>query len=164
MSISTADLSDQFPEDVKIVLPVLGQMFMHYGAFRQFSGMIATIKCFEDNSKVAEQVKTSGNGRVLVVDGEASMRCSLLGDQLAETAAVNGWSGILINGCLRDVELLAEMPIGVMALASVPRKTIKRDLGEIGLTLNFADSNFVPGHFLYADETGIILAANDLLA
>ena len=40
----------------------------------------------------------------------------------------------------------------------------KKGIGEKDLTVNFADVEFVPGHYLYADEDGIIVSPHDLLA
>ena len=158
--VSTPDLSDQFDKQINIVKP----LFTHYGGLKQGFGQITTIACFEDNSLVAEQVKLPGHGGVLVVDGQASLRCSLLGDQLAAAAIDNGWSAILINGCLRDVEIISPMSLMVMALASIPRKTVKTGKGSLNVPLNFAGVTFYPGHYLFADETGIIVAENNLLA
>ena len=76
MTLSTPDLCDQYGDAVQVADPV----FKHFGANTRFGGEVETIKCFEDNSKVAEMVKTPGNGRVLVVDGGASPRRSLLGE------------------------------------------------------------------------------------
>ena len=132
--VSTPDLSDQFDKQINIVKP----LFTHYGGLKQGFGQITTIACFEDNSLVAEQVKLPGHGGVLVVDGQASLRCSLLGDQLAAAAIDNGWSAILINGCLRDVEIISPMSLVVMALASIPRKTIKAGKGSLNVPLSFA--------------------------
>tara|TARA_B100000767_G_C19749733_1_gene530190 strand:- start:1751 stop:2248 length:498 start_codon:yes stop_codon:yes gene_type:complete len=158
--VSTPDLCDQFDQQIDIVAPI----FRHYGGVQQAYGQIATVACFEDNSLVAEQVKLPGKGRVLVVDGGASMRCSLLGDQLAATAIDNGWSAILINGCLRDVEIIVSMPILIMALASVPRKTIKAGKGKLNMPVEFGGVSFEPDHYLFADQTGIIVAKDNLLA
>ena len=157
--VSTPDLSDQFDKQINIVKP----LFTHYGGLKQGFGQITTIACFEDNSLVAEQVKSPGYGGVLVVDGEASLRCSLLGDQLAAIAIENSWSAILINGCLRDVEIIAPMPLVIMALASIPRKTVKAGKGNLNIPISFAGVTFHPGHYLFADETGIIVAENNLL-
>jgi len=157
--ISTPDLSDKFDQQVNIVQP----LFTHYGGLKQGYGKITTITCFEDNSLVSEQVKSLGHGGVLVVDGGASLRCSLLGDQLVAIAIENGWSAILINGCLRDVEIIAPMPLVVMALTSIPRKTVKAGKGILNVPVSFAGVTFQPGHYLFADETGIILAENNLL-
>lgn len=162
-SISTPDLCDLHEAEPDAKLSVVEPMFLHYGGLKAFSGQISTVCCFEDNSKVAEKVKSPGEGKVLVVDGAASMRCSLLGDQLAAAAIKNGWAGILINGCLRDVEIIKPMPLGVMALASIPRKTVKAGQGETDIEVSFAGTRFIPGYYLYADETGILVAAKDLL-
>ena len=157
--VSTPDLSDQFDQAVNIVQP----LFTHYGGLKQGYGKITTIACFEDNSLVAEQVKSPGHGGVLVIDGEASLRCSLLGDQLTTLAIANGWSVILINGCLRDVEIIAPMSLVIMALTSIPRKTVKAGKGKLNVPVSFAGVTFHPGHYLFADETGIIVAETNLL-
>ena len=158
--ISTPNLSDQFDQKVNIVEP----LFRHYGSLKQGYGQITTIACFEDNSLVSEQVKSPGEGRILVVDGGGSLRCSLLGDQLASAAIKNGWSGILINGCLRDVEIIAPMQLAIMALASIPRKTVKRGKGNLNVPVSFAGVTFHPDNYLFIDETGILVAESNLLA
>ena len=157
--VSTPDLSDQFDQQVDIVEP----LFMHYGGLKQGYGQITTIACFEDNSLVAEQVKLPGEGRALVVDGGGSLRCSLLGDQLAAIAIENGWSAILINGSLRDVEVIAPMPLVVLALASIPRKTVKAGQGNLNVPISFAGVTFYPNHYLFVDETGILVSEKNLL-
>lgn len=157
MSWTTPDLCDLHP-DVQVAEP----LFRDFGGSRRFAGRIVTIRCFEDNSRVREQVGSDGRGKVLVVDGGASVRKSLFGDMLAELAVGNGWSGLLINGGVRDVEALAALPLGVKALAATPMKTEKRGLGEVGVPVNFAGVDFVPGHWLYADANGVIVAATEL--
>jgi len=163
IQISTPDLCDQYEADPQVELQVGVPLLSHYGATQAFCGEISTVKCFEDNSLVAQQVKSAGLGRVLVVDGGASMRCSLLGDQLAAAALENGWAGIVINGCIRDVEIIAPMAIGVMAIASIPLKTVKAGQGTIDIPINFAGVAFSAGHYLYADQTGILVSDSDLL-
>ncbi|MGK0499053.1 MAG: regulator of ribonuclease activity A [Oceanicoccus sp.] len=159
MPISTPDLCDEFGDQVQVADPV----FKHYGALRRFGGQVVTVKCFEDNSKVSELVKTAGQGRVLVVDGGASKRRSLLGDNLARAAQQNGWSGIVIYGSIRDVEDIADMAIGVMALGCIPRKTEKRSLGDVEVKLHIAGLRIKPGDYLYADGSGVIIAARALI-
>ncbi|MBW2940776.1 ribonuclease E activity regulator RraA [Zhongshania aquimaris] len=157
-TVSTPDLCDEHGDKVRVIE---GQ-FRHYGGKQNFSGQIATIKCFEDNSKVAERVKEAGNGRVLVIDGGASPRRSLLGDNLAKAAVDNGWAGIVIYGYLRDVEEIAPMPIGIMALGSVPRKTEKLGDGRCDVQIEFGGSIIRPGEYLYADLSGIIVSEKAL--
>ncbi len=158
MRWTTPDLCDNHPE-VAVADPV----FRDYGGKPAFCGRIVTIDCFEDNSRVRDLVGTDGRGKVLVVQGGGSLRRSLLGDMLAERAVANGWSGLLINGCARDVEALAKLPLGVKALAACPVKTDKLGVGEVDVEVSFAGVTFSPGHWLYADRNGVIVAEGDLL-
>jgi regulator of ribonuclease activity A len=154
----TPDLCDAYPELIQVVEP----MFNNYGAIESFGGEIVTVKCFEDNSKVKELVDTNGVGKVMVVDGGGSLRHALLGDMLAEKAAKNGWEGIIINGCIRDVDVIMETELGVQALATHPLKTDKRGLGDINVDVKFGGVVFQPGHYVYADNNGVIVSPQPL--
>jgi regulator of ribonuclease activity A len=152
-TICTPDLCDEYPE-VAVVDPI----FSNFGGLEAFGGEIVTVKCFEDNSVVKDQVGLPGNGRVLVVDGGGSMRNALLGDMLAEKAAENGWAGIIVYGCIRDVDVIMETGLGVQALGTHPRKTEKRGLGDLNVPVTFGGVTFRPGAFVYADNNGIIVS------
>ena len=159
MTISTPDLCDEFPQQVQVVEP----MFINYGGRESFGGEIVTIKCFEDNSLVRELVAEPGAGKVLVVDAGGSMRRACLGDQLAEKAQVNGWEGVIMYGCIRDVDEIAALSLGVQALGSHPMKTEKRGLGDRDVAVTFGGVTFRPGEFVYADNNGIIVASKALI-
>ncbi len=154
----TADLYDEHGDNLQVCLPML----RHFGGQRNFHGEIKTLKCHEDNSLVAELLGEPGQGRVLVVDGGGSLRCALLGDRLAQKGVDNGWAGVVIYGCLRDAADIGDMPLGAMALAANPRKSVKRDVGEVDLILHFADVTFRPGEWLYADEDGVVVSPTNL--
>lgn len=157
-TIITPDLCDEFSTELQVMQPAL----KHYGGKTNFYGEVVTIACFEDNSKVGKTLRNeNGKGKVLVVDGGGSLRRALLGDMIAEAAIENEWEGVIINGCLRDVEMIRAMNLGVMALASIPLKTVKRDLGDINVPVSFLSVNIEPGNYIYADETGVIVAARD---
>lgn len=157
-SFATADLCDHFSETLQIV----EENFGDFGGRAMFHGEIATILAFEDNSLVREAVSSPGAGKVLVVDGGGSMRRAMLGDNLAAKAVENGWAGIVINGCIRDSAEIGEMDLGVKALGTHPLKTEKKGLGEAGVTVRFSGVDFAPGHYLYADEDGIVVSATAL--
>jgi len=159
MTFKTADLCDDHEGKVSVAEP----LFADFGGNISFCGKIFTIKCFEDNSLVREAQKTPGEGRVLVIDGGGSIRRALVGDLLAQAGADNNWSGIVVNGCIRDSEVIATIKIGCKALGTLPMKTDKKGIGEQDLSVHFADVDFVPGHYLYADEDGIIVSADNLL-
>ncbi|WP_226703047.1 ribonuclease E activity regulator RraA [Microbulbifer elongatus] len=157
--ISTPDLCDEYPELVSVVEP----MFVNYGGREQFGGEIVTIKCFEDNSLVRELVAEPGTGKVLVVDAGGSMRRACLGDMLAEKAVANGWEGILMYGCIRDVDAISELQLGVQALGSHPMKTDKKGIGERDIAVTFGGVTFKPGEYLYADNNGVIVSPQSLM-
>lgn len=158
MRISTPDLCDEHGAIVQVVEP----MFCGYGGRAQFGGRISTIKCFEDNSLVREAVAEPGRGRVLVVDAGGSMRRACLGDQLAGKAVANGWEGILMYGCIRDVDEIGELDIGVQALGTHPMKTDKKGVGERDLPVTFGGVTFRPGEYIYADNNGVVVSATAL--
>jgi regulator of ribonuclease activity A len=158
MDTATTELSDEFGEKLQACQP----LFRDFGVARRFSGPIATIKCFEDNSLVREAVAEPGHGRILVVDAGGSMRRAVLGDLLAQKAVDNGWRGFVIHGCIRDSAAIALMPIGVKALGTHPVKTDKRGEGQRDIIVRFADATFAPGAWVYADEDGILVAPHQL--
>jgi regulator of ribonuclease activity A len=152
------ELCDHFEELVQVVEPMFGS----FGGRGAFGGEIVTIKAFEDNSKVREQVALPGEGKVLVVDGGGSMRRAMLGDMLAEKAADNGWEGIVIYGCIRDVNAIADLDLGVQALGSHPLKTEKRGLGDVNVPVTFGGVTFRPGDYVYGDNNGLLVSAQKL--
>jgi len=158
MKFVTPDLCDAYPELVKTVEPG----FANYGGVDSFGGEIVTVKCFEDNSKVKELVDEPGEGRVMVVDAGGSFRCAMLGDMLAEKAVKSGWAGIIMYGCVRDVDVLAELELGVQALGSHPMKSLKKGIGEVGIDVTFGGVTFKQGEYVYADNNGIITSPEPL--
>lgn len=155
---ATADLCDAHGAAVQVVEP----FFRDYGGARSFSGPIATVKVRDDNTSVRALLETAGGGRVLVVDGGGSLNCALVGDQLARLGVQNGWAGVVVYGCVRDVAELEKIPLGVKALGSNPRRSEKKSPGEVNLSVTFAGATFEPGHILYADADGIVTAAEPL--
>ena len=159
MEFKTADLCDAHSEIIHIAHPGM----LSYGGNARFAGRIATIKLFEDNSLLRDMLNNSGEDKVIVVDGGGSMRCALLGDMLAGKAANNNWNGLVINGCIRDSADIAKMNIGIRALGTHPLKSIKRGIGEVNVPVSFSNVEYIPGHYLYADEDGIIVAPEALI-
>ncbi|MCG3201074.1 MAG: putative 4-hydroxy-4-methyl-2-oxoglutarate aldolase [Gammaproteobacteria bacterium] len=158
MSFTTPDLYDAHEKDVQVAEP----LFRNYGGAGRFSGSIATLRLHEDNSLVRTALEAPGNGRVLVIDGGGSLRCALVGDQLAVLAAKNGWAGIVVNGCIRDSVEIGRMDIGIKALNTNPRKSVKNGAGDRDVPVTFAGVTFRPGEFVYADEDGLLVCARRL--
>lgn len=153
MSYATTDIADALDTQAQVAAPI----FHHFGGRNRFQGPIKTLKVFEDNTKVREILESPGEGRVLVVDGGASPRCALVGGNLGQLGVDNGWAGIVVYGYVRDAAELGAQAIGIMALGTHPRKSVKRNSGDFDLDLSFADLRLKPGDWLYADEDGIVV-------
>lgn len=152
-AVATADLSDELDRDVQVIEPPWND----YGGNIAFSGPAATVRCHDDNSKVREMLESPGEGRVLVVNGGASVQCALLGDMLGDLAVANGWTGVIVNGCIRDSQAIGKLPLGVKARATHPRKSVKAGKGETQVTLAFGGVTITPGDVIYADADGILV-------
>jgi regulator of ribonuclease activity A len=159
MSNKTADICDQYSDRLRIASP----LFFDYGGRRVFEGSVVTVKVFEDNSLVRQALEEQGEGRVLVVDGGGSMRCALLGDQLAALGRKNGWAGAVVYGCIRDAADIAQIDFGLKALMTHPLKSVKKGIGDRDVPVTFAGITIRPGDYLYADHDGIVVAEEPLV-
>lgn len=158
MSFTTADLYDQHEGKVQVALP----LFRDYGGRKIFDGRIATVRVFEDNSLVRAALSEPGQGKVLVIDGGESLRCALVGDLLAQLGKDNGWEGIIVSGCIRDSSVIAGIDIGIKALGTNPRKSVKKGVGDRDVPVTFAGVTFNPGDYVYADADGILVSVSKL--
>jgi len=156
---STCDLCDEHKADTSGAFRVLPPAFRSFGGVTAFSGPVSTVKCFEDNSLVRAAVESPGQGRVLVVDGGGSLRRALVGGNLAAAAAKNGWAGLVIDGCVRDVAELAAALVGIQALAAMPLPTDKRGEGQRDVPVQIQGVWVRPGDRLFADTDGIVVLA-----
>ncbi len=159
---ATCDLCDAHKGDDSGAFRVLPPVFRDFGARLRFAGPVVTVKCFEDNTPVKRAVESPGEGRVLVVDGGGSLRRALLGGNLGAAAARNGWAGVVIDGCVRDVAELRVCEVGIRALASMPLPTERKTEGLRDLAVQIQGVWVRSGDWLYADEDGIVIADRSL--
>src|SRR5690606_37374538 len=153
MTVSTADLYDERGDE----LDSCDLQLRQYGGRSAFSGRIVTVRCFQDNALVRSVLAEPGEGRVLVVDGGGSLHTALMGDVIATMAVENGWSGVVINGAVRDVAALRRLDLGIKALGSNPRKSAKTGAGERDVPVTFGGVTFHPGAELCSDDDGILV-------
>ena len=155
--VSTCDLGDLHKATGDDRLRVLPPVFHHYGGNSRFAGVVTTVKCFEDNSLVKAALEGPGDGRVLVVDGAASMRRALVGGNIGAAAARNSWAGVLVNGCVRDKAELAAAAVGICALGLNPLPTERRNEGQRDVAVQIQGVWIRPGDRVVADEDGIVV-------
>jgi regulator of ribonuclease activity A len=153
VSVSTADLYDEHGD----ALQSCSVQLRHYGGRAAFEGLVSTVRCHRDNALVKAALAEPSEGRVLVVDGGGSLESALMGDLIAASAVEHGWAGVVINGAVRDVVALRELPLGALALGSNPRKSAKDGVGERDVPVSFGGVEFAPGQRLWADEDGILV-------
>lgn len=157
-SPATADLYDYHGDNIRVLTP----MFRDYGGNSMFSGSVVTLKVHEDNTLVRELLEQPGEGRVLVVDGGGSLRCALVGGNLGQLGVDNGWAGIVVYGCIRDTVEIEIQAIGVKALNTNPKKSVKKGVGEIDVPVTFGGTTIQPGEWLYADRDGVVISDKQL--
>ena len=153
----TGDLCDKHKADLDGRFHVLPPVFRLFGKRSRFAGTVATVKCFEDNTFVKAALEEPGHGRVLVVDGGGSLRRALVGGNIAAAAAMNGWAGLVVDGCVRDSAELIECDVGIRALALMPMPTERRQQGERDVPVQMQGVWVLPGEWLVADEDGIVV-------
>lgn len=158
MRIDTSELCDIYSDQVDVVEPI----FSSFGGVSTFFGKITTIKCFESNGLIADVLSEEGEGRVLLIDGGGSVRRALIDAELAQLAVDNGWEGIVVNGAVRQLDVLETLDIGIQALAPIPVGADDSHHGEVDTPVNFGGVSFLPEDYLYADLTGIILSPEQL--
>jgi regulator of ribonuclease activity A len=157
--MKTSDLCDQYIDQLKIAEPI---GFKSFGGKHEFHGQIETVKCYEDNTFVRSTLEKDGAGKVLLIDGGGSNRCALLGDNIAELAHQNKWSGIIIYGNIRDSIAVSKINIGILALGTNPKKSAKNKEGSVSIPVHFAGVEFIPGEFVYVDDDGLVVSKQEL--
>ena len=158
MTFATADLFDAHPEAASCDAPL-----RIFGQRRVFSGTVRTVLCYHDNVVLKGLLSQPGSGSVLVVDGGGSMQCALIGDMIALLGQNSGWAGVIVNGCIRDSVAIDQMAFGIKALGTNPRKSAKLGVGTVDVPVTFGGVTFTPGHHLYSDDDGILVAPAPLL-
>jgi len=154
MLFTTANLCDQYGEAVRVAEPI----FSDFGLRKAFSGPVTTVAAIGDNTLVAAALDETGAGRVLVIDGSGARDCALVGDRLAFLAYQHNWSGVVVHGSVRDSGELQSIDIGIKALGTFPRRSIKSGRGQRDIPVTFAGVLFRPGDWVYADQDGLIVA------
>lgn len=154
---STCDFCDAHKDDLSGGFRVLAPLYKDYGGLSRFCGEVVTVKCHEDNTPVKQAVESEGRGRVLVVDGGGSLRRALLGGNLAASAARQGWAGLVIDGCVRDLAELRAAQVGIRALAHIPLPTVRQQPGHTDIPVLIQGVWVRPGDWLYADEDGMVV-------
>ena len=158
MQYNTSELCDFYADLIDVIDPI----FCNYGGKTSFAGKVTTVKCFESLGLINEVLKTNGEGKILLIHGGGSTRRALIDASIAQSAADNGWEGIICYGSIRDVDALEDIDIGIQALVAIPVGANDETVGDTDIAVNFAGVTILPDDYIYADNTGIILSPEAL--
>lgn len=152
MPFYTADICDAHSDTVRLFAP----KFQNYGGAASCEGVIETITLDEDNTGLITLLKKEVDGHVAVVNVGGSY-VAVVGENLMNLAAKNGWSGIIVNGYVRDIHATSQTPVALYALGTCPRKSTKKADAITHQTITLDGIEIHNGEYLYADLDGIIV-------
>ena len=159
MTFFTADICDEHSEKVA----VLGPGYSNFGGATHCQGEVVTIKLDKNNTDLIGLLRDEdGTDKVVVVDVDQEYY-AVVGENLMKFADQNNFSGIVVNGYIRDTFQIKDIPVALFALGTCSRKSIPVTSGERGIDLSFGGVEFKQGDYLYGDTDGVIVAAEKIV-
>lgn len=140
----------------------------HGGGVRM-AGLALTVKTRPaDNLTVHKALGMAGPGDVLVVDGGGDVNTALMGELMVTRARIRGVAGIVIDGAVRDAELLGQGDFPCFARAGALRGPYKDGPGEINVPVSIGGQVVMAGDVVLGDADGVVIVpaahAPDILA
>ena len=159
MAFFTADICDEYSDKVR----VLGAGYRNYGGADKCQGQVVTIKLDRNNSDLITLLRdVDGTGKVVVVDVDQAY-FAVVGENLMKFAQQSNYSGIIVNGYIRDTFQIKDIPVALVALGTCSRKYIPVTSGQQDITVSFGGVDFSSGDYLYADTDGVVVATEKLV-
>lgn len=119
-------------------------------------GVAFTVKVTAgDNLMFNRALDIAKPGDIIVVDGCACMDRALCGEIMVQYAISRKLGGFIVNGCIRDIEEIAQLPFPVYALGHSPNGPYKNGPGEIGVPVVAGGTVVMPGDILVGDQDGV---------
>jgi 4-hydroxy-4-methyl-2-oxoglutarate aldolase len=110
-----------------------------------------------ENIGINQALEVARPGDVLVIDGQADPDRALMGELIAERARVKGVRGMVIDGAVRDVEVLAELGFPVWAIGVSPAGPYKNGPGWAGRPVAVGGIVVNPGDLVVGDPDGVVI-------
>ncbi len=126
----------------------------------KLAGIALTIRVWPgDTLGVLRAIDTAPPGSVLVIDAGGTDRAAVWGGTSSSASVARGLRGCVTNGCVRDVDEIAELQFPVFAAGVSPRGTLKNHPGWHGIPISVADCVVNTGDIVIGDSDGILVLA-----
>ena len=132
-------------------------MLRDFGGVTDFQGQVETLQGIDSAGVVEQVLSQPGQNKVLVVDAGGDLRSAIFDANMAQTAHRNGWSGVVVNGAIRNASQIASIPIGVKAVGTNPVRG-QASSGQQGAALTIGGLQIHPGFWIYADKDGVVVS------
>lgn len=114
-----------------------------------------------DNLMLHYAVLQARPGDVLVVDAKGFMEAGPWGDVLTLQAMKLGIAGLVINGCVRDANLIIDLGFPVFCRGLSIKGTGKNQPGKVNVPISIGDAVIRPGDIIVGDRDGLVVVAQD---
>ena len=109
-----------------------------------------------DNLMLHKAMDLAQPGDILVIDAGGMTDRAIFGEIMVSYCISRGIAGMIVDGSIRDSELLAEMELPVYAKGISPNGPYKNGPGEIGTIISVGGQVVRPGDIIIGDADGII--------
>lgn len=122
-------------------------------------GPALTVRCpGRDNLMIHKAMDMAQPGDVIVVETGGSMQGALVGAIMMNYCKLQGVAGMVVDGCIRDADEIAEMDIPVYARGTSPNGVLsKSGPGEVNVPVMLGGKEICPGDILIGDADGLIV-------
>ena len=121
-------------------------------------GTAFTVKtAIGDSLFIHEALDLAKPGDVLVIDAGSGNNRSLAGEIMLTLAYKKGLAGVVVDGCLRDLDGIRKLPMAVYAKGITPQGPFKNGPGEINVPVSCGGQVVFPGDILVGDQDGIVV-------
>src|SRR4051812_47202486 len=136
---------------------------LHKGG--RLGGPALTVKCRPgDNLMIHKALDLAQPGDVIVVDAGGDLTNSLFGELMLSYAVTRKIAGIVLNGAVRDIDVIAAGSFPLYAAGVTHRGPYKDGPGEINVPVAIDGMVIEPGDLILGDGDGILCVSYDATA